>query len=95
MVSACPQRWIVFHSGTVNSNEFLARTPHFYRLQVESFAGAVRGKDTFPAAGLEDGLAAIKIAASHSAVHPKGRTSHGCRRHTELSDEDWDFREDL
>jgi len=29
-------------------------------LQVESFADAVRGKDTFPAARIEDGLAALK-----------------------------------
>jgi predicted dehydrogenase len=38
----------------------LGEDAHFYRLQVESFADAVRGKDTFPAAGIEDGLAAIK-----------------------------------
>ena len=39
----------------------LGEDAHFYRLQVESFADAVRGKDTFPAAGIEDGLAAVKI----------------------------------
>jgi predicted dehydrogenase len=38
----------------------LGEDAHFYRLQVESFADAVRGEDTFPAAGIEDGLAAIK-----------------------------------
>jgi predicted dehydrogenase len=38
----------------------LGEDAHFYRLQVESFADAVRGKDTFPAAGIEDG--------SHSPV---------------------------
>jgi len=38
----------------------LGEDAHFYRLQVESFADAVRGKDTFHAAGIEDGLAAIK-----------------------------------
>lgn len=39
----------------------LGEDAHFYRLQVESFAGAVRGEDNFPAAGLEDGLAAIRV----------------------------------
>ena len=38
----------------------LGEDAHFYRLQVESFADAVRGEDNFPAAGIEDGLAAIK-----------------------------------
>ena len=38
----------------------LGEDAHFYRLQVESFADAVRGEDTFPAAGIEDGLAAVK-----------------------------------
>ena len=39
----------------------LGEDSHFYRLQVESFADAVRGEDTFPpAAGIEDGLAAIR-----------------------------------
>jgi predicted dehydrogenase len=33
---------------------------HVYRLQVESFADAIRGQDDFPAAGVEDGLAAIQ-----------------------------------
>jgi predicted dehydrogenase len=38
----------------------LGEDAHFYRLQVESFADAVRGRDNFPAAGIEDGLAAIQ-----------------------------------
>ena len=38
----------------------LGEDSHFYKLQVESFAGAVRGEDNFPAAEVEDGLAAIK-----------------------------------
>ena len=38
----------------------LGADAHFYRLQVESFADAVRGDDSFPAAGIEDGLAAIQ-----------------------------------
>lgn len=39
----------------------LGEDAHFYKLQVESFADAVRGKETFPpAAGLEDGLAAVR-----------------------------------
>ena len=50
----------------------LGEDSHFYRLQVESFAGAVRGKDTFPAAGLEDGLAAIKILRAIQLSTQKG-----------------------
>lgn len=38
----------------------LGEDAHFYRLQVESFADAVRGDDSFPAAGIADGLAAIQ-----------------------------------
>ena len=38
----------------------LGEDAHFYRLQVESFADAVRGDNSFPAAGIEDGLAAVK-----------------------------------
>ena len=38
----------------------LGEDAHFYRLQIESFADAVRGDDRFPAAGIEDGLAAVK-----------------------------------
>jgi predicted dehydrogenase len=38
----------------------LGEDSHFYRLQIESFADAVRGKDKFPAAEVEDGLAAIR-----------------------------------
>ena len=39
----------------------LGEDAHFYRLQVESFADAIRGEDKFPAAGIEDGLAALKV----------------------------------
>src|SRR5258708_9159955 len=47
----------------------LGEDAHFYRLQVESFADALRGDDRFPAAGIEDGLAAIKtLLASHLSV---------------------------
>jgi predicted dehydrogenase len=38
----------------------LGADAHFYRLQVESFADAVRGKVDFPAADVEDGLAAVQ-----------------------------------
>jgi len=38
----------------------LGEDSHFYKLQVESFADAIRGEDSFPAAGIEDGLAAIQ-----------------------------------
>jgi predicted dehydrogenase len=38
----------------------LGEDAHFYRLQVESFADAVRGKDNFPAATADDGFAAIQ-----------------------------------
>src|SRR5271167_3125926 len=39
----------------------LGEDAHFYRLQVESFADAVRGVEDFPAAGIEDGLAALRV----------------------------------
>jgi predicted dehydrogenase len=38
----------------------LGADAHFYRLQVESFADAIRGKVDFPAADIEDGLAAVR-----------------------------------
>ncbi|MBV8813168.1 MAG: Gfo/Idh/MocA family oxidoreductase [Verrucomicrobia bacterium] len=38
----------------------LGEDAHFFRLQVESFADAIRGKDDFPAASAEDGFAAIQ-----------------------------------
>jgi len=50
----------------------LGEDAHFYRLQVESFADAVRGKDNFPAAGIEDGLAAIKTLRAIELSVQKG-----------------------
>jgi predicted dehydrogenase len=41
-------------------------------LQVESFADSVRGEDTFPAAGIEDGLAAIKTLRAIQLSTQKG-----------------------
>jgi predicted dehydrogenase len=50
----------------------LGEDSHFYRLQIESFANAVRGKDTFPAAGIEDGFAAIKTLRAIQLSTQKG-----------------------
>ena len=50
----------------------LGEDSHFYRLQLESFADAVRGKDTFPAAGIEDGFAAIKTLRAIQLSTQKG-----------------------
>jgi predicted dehydrogenase len=50
----------------------LGEDAHFYRLQVESFADAVRGDDTFPAAGVEDGLAAIQTLRAIQLSTQKG-----------------------
>jgi predicted dehydrogenase len=50
----------------------LGEDSHFYKLQVESFAGAVRGEDNFPAAEVEDGLAAIKTLRAIQLSTQKG-----------------------
>jgi predicted dehydrogenase len=50
----------------------LGEDAHFYRLQVESFADAVRGEDSFPAAGIEDGLAAIQTLRAIQLSTQKG-----------------------
>jgi predicted dehydrogenase len=50
----------------------LGEDGHFYRLQVESFADAIRGEDKFPAAGLEDGLAAIRVLRAIRLSTEKG-----------------------
>ena len=50
----------------------LGEDAHFYRLQVESFADAVRGEDTFPAAGIEDGLAAVQTLRAIQLSVQKG-----------------------
>ncbi|MBV8225290.1 MAG: Gfo/Idh/MocA family oxidoreductase [Verrucomicrobia bacterium] len=50
----------------------LGEDGHFYRLQVESFADAIRGEDKFPAAGLEDGLAAIRVLRAIQLSTEKG-----------------------
>jgi predicted dehydrogenase len=50
----------------------LGEDAHFYRLQVESFADAVRGEDNFPAAGIEDGLAAIQTLRAIQLSVQKG-----------------------
>jgi predicted dehydrogenase len=50
----------------------LGADSHFYKLQVESFAGAVRGADNFPAAGVEDGLAAIQTLRAIQLSSQKG-----------------------
>ena len=50
----------------------LGEDSHFYRLQIESFADAVRGKDTFPAAEIDDGFAAIKTLRAIQLSTQKG-----------------------
>ena len=50
----------------------LGEDGHFYRLQVESFADAIRGEDKFPAARLEDGLAAIRVLRAIGLFTEKG-----------------------
>jgi predicted dehydrogenase len=50
----------------------LGEDAHFYRLQVESFADAIRGQDSFPAAGIEDGLAAIQTLRAIQLSTQKG-----------------------
>ena len=50
----------------------LGEDAHFYRLQVESFADAVRGVEDFPAAGIEDGLAALKVLRAIELSVQKG-----------------------
>jgi len=50
----------------------LGEDAHFYRLQVESFADAIRGEDSFPAAGIEDGLAAIQTLRAIQLSTQKG-----------------------
>ena len=50
----------------------LGEDGHFYRLQVESFADAVRGEDSFPAAGIEDGLAAVRVLRAIQLSVQKG-----------------------
>jgi hypothetical protein len=50
----------------------LGEDAHFYRLQVESFADAVRGEDSFAAAGIEDGLAAIQTLRAIQLSVQKG-----------------------
>ena len=50
----------------------LGEDAHFYRLQLESFADAIRGEDSFPAAGIEDGLAAIQTLRAIQLSVQKG-----------------------
>jgi predicted dehydrogenase len=50
----------------------LGEDAHFYRLQVESFADAVRGDESFPAAGIEDGFAAIQTLRAIQLSVQKG-----------------------
>ena len=50
----------------------LGADAHFYRLQVESFADAIRGKTDFPAAEIEDGLAAVRTLRAIQMSVDKG-----------------------
>ena len=52
----------------------LGEGAHFYRLQLESFADAIRGGDKFPAAGIEDGLAALKVLRAIRLSVQKGES---------------------
>jgi predicted dehydrogenase len=50
----------------------LGEDSHVYRLQIEAFADAVRGESRFPAAEVEDGLAAIKTLRAIQLSAQKG-----------------------
>jgi predicted dehydrogenase len=51
----------------------LGADAHFYRLQVESFADAIRGNVDFPAADVEDGLAAVQTLRAIQISIDKGQ----------------------